>query len=200
MLDSLLIESRELRSLQSRLAGLLYRAGISANWATVIGGVLGVTAGILFARGDTALGILALASSGGLDAVDGTIAREFERATAIGGILDLILDRVVEVAVLLGLVWRYPALQLPALVVLSAWYVNITAFMAAGAALGPSEKLIHYPPGLVERTEALLFFVLVALAPVYGAYLCYFYAALEVATTIQRVGYAWRHLGGSVDG
>jgi archaetidylinositol phosphate synthase len=56
--------------------------------------------------------------------------------------------------------------------------------------------LIHYPPGLVERTEAFLFFLLVALAPAFGAYLCYFYAALEALTAIQRVGYAWRHFGG----
>ncbi len=70
MLDSLLIKRRKLRSLQSHVARMLYRAGIRADWATIIGGILGVTAGILFARGDTALGILALASSGGLDAVD----------------------------------------------------------------------------------------------------------------------------------
>jgi hypothetical protein len=104
------------------------------------------------------------------------------------------------VAVLLGLVWPHPALRLPAVVVLSTWYVNITAFMATGAALDPSEKLIYYPPGLVERTEALLFFLLFALAPAFGAYLCYAYAVLEAATTIQRVAYAWRHLGGSSDG
>jgi len=114
MLDSLLIKRRKLRSLQSHVARMFYRAGIRADWATIIGGVLGVTAGVLFARGQTLLGILALALSGGLDAVDGTIAREFERATALGGILDLTLDRVVEVAVLLGFVWLHPTLRLPA--------------------------------------------------------------------------------------
>ncbi len=39
-----------------------------------------------------------------LDAVDGTIARDFQRATPIGGVLDLAADRVVEAAVLLGIV------------------------------------------------------------------------------------------------
>jgi len=199
MLDSLLTQRPKLRALQSLAARMLYRAGIRADWATIMGGVLGVMAGFLFIRGDTAPGILALALSGGLDAVDGTIAREFERPTLLGGILDLTLDRVVEAAVLLGLIWPHPALRLPAAVVLATWYVNITAFMATGAALGASEKLIHYPPGLVERTEALLFFLLLALAPAFGAYLCYAYAALEVATAIQRVGYAWRHLGASSD-
>jgi hypothetical protein len=66
---------------------------IRANQATIIAGILGVTAGILFARGNLALGILALALSGILDAVDGTIAREFAGATALGGVLDLTLDR-----------------------------------------------------------------------------------------------------------
>jgi archaetidylinositol phosphate synthase len=199
MLDSLLTRRPELRALQSLAARMLYRAGIRADWATLMAGVLGVTSGFLFARGDTALAILALALSGGLDAVDGTVAREFERPTRLGGILDLTLDRVVEAAVLLGLIWPHPALWLPAAVVLATWYVNITAFMATGAALGTSEKLIHYPPGLVERTEALLFFLLLALAPAFGTYLCYAYAALEAATAIQRVGYGWRHLGASSD-
>jgi phosphatidylglycerophosphate synthase len=160
MLDSLLTQSPELRALQSQAARMLYQAGIRADWATIMAGVLGVTAGFLFARRDTTAGILALALSGGLDAVDGTVAREFERPTLLGGILDLTLDRVVEAAVLLGLIWPHPALWLPAAVVLATWYINITAFMATGAALGASEKLIHYPPGLVERTEALLFFLL----------------------------------------
>jgi archaetidylinositol phosphate synthase len=195
MLDSLMTRRAVLRSLQTRLARTLHRAGIGANRATITGGILGITAGVLFAYDDIAWGLLALALSGGLDAVDGTIAREFERATAFGGILDLTLDRVVEVAVLLGLIWAHPPLQLPAVVVVSTWYVNITAFMATGAAFDASEKLIHYPPGLVERTEALLFFVLLALVPSFGAALCYVYATLEVATAIQRVAYALRHLG-----
>jgi hypothetical protein len=94
---------------------------------------------------------------------------------------------------------RIQALRLPAVVVLSTWYVNITAFMATGAALDRSEKLIHYPPGLVERTEAFLFFLLVALAPAFGT-ISATPARHSKATAIQRVSYAWRHLGGPSDG
>jgi hypothetical protein len=82
-------------------------------------------------------------------------------------------------------------------VVLATWYVNITVFMATGAAFGAGEKLIHYPPGLVERTEALVFFVLLALAARVGPYICYAYATLEVATAIQRLDYARHYLGES---
>jgi phosphatidylglycerophosphate synthase len=194
MLDSLMAQRPALRSLQSSVARVLYLSGIRANQATIIAGVLGICAGILFARSHLALGIFVLGVSGILDAVDGTIARQFEAATPLGGVLDLSLDRVVEAVVLLGLIWQHSGLQLPAAIVLATWYVNITVFMATGAALDASEKLIHYPPGLVERTEALIFFVLLALAPNWGAYLCYAYAGLEAATVVQRVIYALRSL------
>ena len=121
MLDSLMAERPTLRSLQSRVARVLYQSGVHANQATIIGGILGVTAGVLFARENLPLGLFALLLSGILDAVDGTIAREFGEATALGGILDLTLDRIVEAAVLLGLIWPHSWLQLPAAVVLATW-------------------------------------------------------------------------------
>ena len=190
-----MVRQAALRRVQSNAARILYRTGIRANWATTIGGVLGILAGIVFARGEIVMGIIALALSGGLDAVDGAIAREFETTTRLGGILDLTMDRMVEVAVLLGLIWQHSALDFAAAVVLATWYVNITVFMATGAALGGDEKPIHYPPGLVERTEALVFFVLLAIAAPLRAYICYAYAALEAFTAMQRMAYAWRHLG-----
>jgi phosphatidylglycerophosphate synthase len=114
MLDSLMVRQPVLRGLQSSVAGSLYQAGVRANSATMISGILGVLAGIMFARSELAIGNVALAVSGGLDAVDGTIAREFETATRVGGILDLTLDRIVEVAVLLGLIWNHPPLDFAA--------------------------------------------------------------------------------------
>ena len=195
MLDSFMAQRPAFRSLQSYVAWVIYLSGIRANQATIVACILGITAGVLFARENRVLGIIALGLSGILDAVDGTIAREFETATTLGGVLDLTLDRIVEAVVLLGLIWPHSGLQLPAAVVLATWYVNITVFMATGAALGASEKLIHYPPGLVERTEAFIFFMLLAFAPIWGAYLCFVYAGLEAATVAQRITYAMRYLG-----
>jgi hypothetical protein len=48
-------------------------------------------------------------------------------------------------------------------------------------------ELIAYPHGLVERTEVIIFFVLLAMAPTAGPVLCYGYALLEVATALLRV-------------
>jgi len=202
MLDTLLGAHPEVRRLQSGAARTLSNAGISANVATIAGVVLGTFAGTAFAHAATMAGIAMLALSAGFDAIDGTIARECgAAATPLGGILDLTGDRVVETAVIIGIAWRHPAIYFPALLLVGSWYVNITVFLAVGAALekgGP--KLIEYPPGILERTEALIFFGVLALvmatnvlAPL-GPSLCYAMTALEIATGAQRLLFGIRML------
>ena len=202
MLDTLLGAHPEVRRLQSGAARTLSNAGISANVATIAGVVLGTFAGIAFAHEATMAGIAMLALSAGFDAIDGTIARECgAAATPLGGILDLTGDRVVETAVIIGIAWRHPAIYFPALLLVGSWYVNITVFLAVGAALekgGP--KLIEYPPGILERTEALIFFGVLALvmatnvlAPL-GPSLCYAMTGLEIATGAQRLLFGIRML------
>ncbi len=183
-----------MRGAQSRAAAILYKAGVRADYATAAGGLLGILSGLAFAWGHNAAGLTALWLSALLDAVDGTIARDFEVSTLFGGVLDLSLDRVVEAAVLLGIVWRRPFLNFAALSVLASWYINITVFLAVGAALGAGAKLIRYPPGLVERTEAFVLFTLLVFTGSVGVYLCYAYTTAEVLTALQRVAFARREL------
>lgn len=201
MLDFVLGANPDIKSLQARCARVLYRAGISANTATMLALFTGIVAGIEFGRGHTLGGIVALVVSAGFDAVDGAIARECATPSAVGGVLDLTSDRVVETFVIVGIAWRDPALYFPALMLVGSWYVNITLFLAVGAALdrhGP--KLIEYPPGLLERTEAIIFFVVLAtveasgwMRPL-GPMLCYAMTALEIATGAQRLAFGLRML------
>src|SRR4029077_2817123 len=116
MLDSVLSETQDIRSLQSRIARLLFRVGVSANVATMLALVAGVVSGIAFARDGLMVALIALAISAGLDAVDGTIARECATPSVLGGVLDLTADRFVEIFVIVGIAWRDPALYFPALV------------------------------------------------------------------------------------
>jgi hypothetical protein len=68
-------------------------------------------------------------------------------------------------------------------------------FLATGAALERrGSKLIDYPPGLVERTELIIFFVLLALLLQFGPWLCYAYTGLELITAAQRLLFARRML------
>jgi len=201
MLDKILSESPDVRRLQSKAAQALARLGFTANFATLIAVATGILSGITFADRNAGLGILLLAISAAMDALDGTIARETAQPTLRGGVSDLIADRIVESAVIIGIALPYPILYLPALVLVASWYINITVFLAVGAALerrGP--KLIEYPPGILERTEALLFFaVLGAIMSIgflrsAGPVLCYAMTALEIATGAQRFLFGWRLL------
>jgi archaetidylinositol phosphate synthase len=202
MLDNLLGASPVVRRIQSSAARFLSGVGLTANGATIAAVIIGVLAGVAFAMDSVGLGILLLALSAALDALDGTIAREFGGAsTPFGGVMDLSFDRVVEAAVIVGIVWRHRELDFYALLLVASWYVNITVFLAVGAAMertGP--KLIDYPPGILERTEALLFFAVLALVVSthylawIGPILCLAMTALEVVTGAQRFLFGRAHL------
>ncbi len=201
MLDTVLGANPDIKRIQSRCARALFSVGISANVATILAALAGIAAGIAFARAEVAFAIVALMFSAVLDALDGTIARECAAASPVGGVLDLSADRVVEACVIIGIAWRDPGLYFPALVLVATWYVNITVFLAVGAALeGPSAKLIEYPPGILERTEAIIFFIVLGLivaTPILrpiGPLLCYAMAALEVVTGAQRLLFGLRKL------
>ena len=203
MLDSVMGAMPAVRRIQSLGARTLFRMGLGADGATIAGAAAGVAAAIAFGAGALGWGLAALAVSAAFDALDGTIAREFSAPSAMGGVLDLSSDRLVEIAVMVGIAWRWPQLYFPALVLVGSWYVNITIFLAVGAALerrGP--KLIDYPPGFLERTEALIFFAVLAiveqaaaLRPL-GPWLCYIFTAMEIATGIQRLRFGNRMLAG----
>jgi phosphatidylglycerophosphate synthase len=202
MLDNVLGANPTTRRIQSTAARLLHRIGVTANVATIAAVSIGVLAGVAFALDRVGLGILLLALSATLDALDGTIAREFGGAsTPFGGVMDLSFDRVVEAAVIIGIVWRHRELDFYALLLVASWYVNITVFLAVGAAMertGP--KLIDYPPGILERTEALIFFAVLALVSsthylmFLGPILCLAMTALEVVTGAQRFLFGRAHL------
>jgi phosphatidylglycerophosphate synthase len=202
MLDSVLGATPAIRSIQSAGARALHSIGVSADTATIAAAIIGVMAGAAFAIGQTAIGILLLAVSAILDALDGTMAREFGGSPSrFGGVMDLSFDRVVEAAVIVGIVWRHPQLDFYALLLVASWYINITIFLAVGAAMertGP--KLIDYPPGILERTEALIFFAVLALVEAshylswLGPELCLVMTALEIVTGAQRFRFGLRHL------
>ena len=178
------------------LARRLQAGGLSPDALTYAALATGVGAGVLFWAGAMATGLGALAVSGLLDAVDGRVARLGRGATPWGGVLDLTFDRIVESSVLLGIALPRPALHVPALVLATTWYVNLCVFLAVGAASRrASAKVIDYPPGLLERTEGLVFALVVVAVPRVAPAALWLYAALGVVTAAQRFAYGRRALG-----
>jgi phosphatidylglycerophosphate synthase len=177
------------------LARRLHDRGVSANALTYAGLGTGVLGGILFSldHGWWAFAVILL--SGLLDAVDGRVARLGSGPTAWGGVLDLTFDRIVEASVLLGIALPRPHLHGPGLILAVTWYVNLCVFLAVGAASAKhSEKVIQYPPGILERGEALVFAFVVVALPSWAAVAFYVYAALGIVTAAQRFRHGRRAL------
>src|SRR5262245_23823375 len=187
MLDTYASRPGWLDSLLTATAQALLRVGLGANLLTYAALVSGIAAGLLFYGQYPVSALVFLVLSGIADAVDGRVARLGKGSTPWGGVLDLVCDRIVEAAVLLGIALPYRHLHVPALVLAATWYVNLCVFLAVGAASERRrEKVIVYSPGLVERGEALFFAAGAGLWPQWAAPIAYLYAALEVLTAAQR--------------
>ncbi len=175
-----------IQPLLNLIAHLCLRAGISANTLTLAGLSLGVSAALLVVAGAPQLGVAMLWLSGLLDAADGTLAR-LTAPSPLGAIMDITFDRVVEVAMILALAWRYPEARLALLLLTAVIVVAMSLFLSIGAALdNSSAKSFHYAPGFAERTEGFVFLSLMALNANYLVPWSLLFAAAIIFTMGQR--------------
>ncbi|MDK9711314.1 CDP-alcohol phosphatidyltransferase family protein [Acidaminobacter sp.] len=169
------------------LAGLFHRAGLTPNVVTMAAFVVGCASAGLLAMGHPWWGGLALWLSGLLDVADGELARLTKSQSASGALLDLILDRMVEALVLLGMVIHEPELAIVVILFLISVIFNFSTFLAAGALMtNAGKKSMHYDPGLIERTETFVFFTAAILLPDYSLWILWALTGLIVLTGIRR--------------
>lgn len=161
---------------------------------TVLGLLLGIfAAGLLFV-GDPLGASVLLILSGYCDSLDGTVARLIGASSARGSVLDIVADRAVEFAILLGLLSVDPVGR--------AWWVAwmlgstllcVTSFLVVGIfTQNRGQKGFYYSVGIMERAEAFVFFILMMLVPSEFALLAGFYTGLVVLTSVIRVVQFWR--------
>ena len=86
---------------------LLAHAAFPPNVITSLSLALALGAGLAAAAGRFALGGWLFVVAGVLDFLDGRVARSTGRATPAGAVLDSVLDRYVESALIAGLAWYY---------------------------------------------------------------------------------------------
>lgn len=156
---------------------------------TIFSGLIGLLFIPLIAGHYTLSAIIVLLISGYLDTLDGTVARLQKSDSDIGSLLDLMTDRVVEFAAVLGFYWLNPLQHaLPALLMLGSMLICITSFLAVGIfTANDSHKSFHYSPGLMERAEAFIFFIVMALFPAAFIDLAYIFAVLVSLTAVIRI-------------
>lgn len=162
---------------------------IKPNHVTALSLVIGLFIPIALITNNHLLAIIALLISGYLDTLDGTLARIMERSSSIGALLDIVFDRVVEFAIIYGLYLQSPAHRSHiALLMLGSSYVCVTSFLVVGIFhQNDSKKSFFYSPGLMERPEAFLFFLLMIIIPSSFNILGSIYAVLVTYTAFRRV-------------
>ena len=172
------------------IARACLRAGIGANALTIAGMLLGVAAALLAAAGLPVAAVAVLWLSGLIDAADGTLAR-LTQATPLGAILDITFDRVVEIAMIVALAWRFRDARLELLVLAGVIAIAMSLFLSIAAAVANrSVKSFHYAPGLGERTEAFICLTLMILDSERLVLWTWVFVAVIVFTMGQRLRYA----------
>lgn len=135
------------------------------------------------------LAVVALLISGYFDALDGTLARISGRSMPQGAVLDIMSDRIVEVAVIFALFFVNPSQRGGwCLLMLGAIFICVTSFLVVAIFHeNSSHKEFHYSSGLIERLEAFLFFIAMITFPAGFVLLATLFSLLVFYTAVVRV-------------
>lgn len=186
MLESILRPLYQLYVVQPIIKWVRHISPLKITYTACLAGIM---ASILLMLHFPITATLLLLTSGFLDTLDGTVARLENKTSNLGTVLDIISDRVVELAIMLGLFAIDP---IPRggliLAMLGSCYLCITSFLVVGIFTpNQSDKGFHYSPGVIERAEAFIFFILMIWLPDYFPWLASLFSSLVLLTSFLRI-------------
>jgi phosphatidylglycerophosphate synthase len=167
-----------------RFLPFLFRRRLNPNALTVIGALICLVAAAAFSAGWLVTGGVLMLVGGTFDLLDGVVARSHGIATRFGAFLDSTLDRVVDMALLLGIAMHY---------VLLAGYVLATGVLVSYTQARAELVVPSFRVGLFERGERILVLAAGALSGFLVAAL-WMVAIGSTATVIQRFTRAHREM------
>lgn len=170
----------------------LFRHPVNPNLLSAVGALVSVSAGIAFACGELVAGALLIGFGGVFDLTDGIIAREHGLATPFGAFLDSALDRVADLAILLGIMLYFAGRGETATVALAG--VALGASVMTSYVKARAENFVSsLRGGLLERAERLIILAFGALSGLLVPAL-WLVAVLGTLTVVQRFVIAYREL------
>ena len=168
---------------------VIQRFSIKPDHLTIAALLMGLASGIgiIFDFPFLAAGLLII--SGFLDTLDGSLARAIKQTSPKGAVWDIVGDRIVEFWIVFCLfLAAQESRALVSMAMLGSILLCITTFLIVGIFTeNQSEKSFYYSPGIMERTEAFIFFALMILFPDYFQILGLLFAALVFLTAGVRV-------------
>lgn len=169
------------------LTRTLSNFSVSPLQITVLATLTGLTCAILISTGSQWIAALLLLLSGLFDVLDGSLARIKNSSSDIGSVSDILSDRLIESCVCIGFYFYDPDRALYVILMLSSILLCVSSFLVVGIfTQNSSYKSFHYSPGLMERTEAFLFFLAMILLPTCFEYLSATFSILVMYTAIKR--------------
>lgn len=152
--------------------GRYSKGAFNPNSITFLGFIIGVASGISIACNFSTVGVVLLWISGFCDVMDGTVARLSGKVSSLGSYFDLIADRMVESALMVGFCVAYPQSSLYCIFFMVALLFHFSTFLVAGALFPNSgHKSMHYDKSMVERVDAFIIFSMLAFFPEYIVYI-----------------------------
>ncbi len=177
----------------NRIGAALARLGVSANMLTFGGLALGLAGASAIAFGELWLGLALIIANRLADGLDGAVARATQPSD-LGGYFDIVADFAFYVSIPLGFGLLDPTNTLPALVLVAAFVLTGTSFLAFAVIAGKrgeqtdahGKKSFFYSTGLAEGTETIVVFITMCVFPTWFAVIAYAYVSLCVLTVFQR--------------
>ena len=170
----------------------LFSHPINPNLLTVLGALTSLAAAAALAGGWLVAGGIGILAGGGVDLVDGVVARHHGTATRFGAFLDSTLDRLVDMALLVGVAMYFALNGQPGGVLLSGWALIATVLVSYAKAC--AERFVpEIRVGVFERGERV---VILAAGAITGLLVpaLWIVAIGSTITVIQRFERAHREM------
>ncbi|TEU16663.1 MAG: CDP-alcohol phosphatidyltransferase family protein [Dehalococcoidia bacterium] len=170
---------------------LLSKSGITPNALTFINLALNIIAAYVIATGHFLLGGILVLVAGLFDLLDGALARFTKQTTRFGAILDSVVDRISEAAILCGLlIWYIPqeeaSLEIVLILIVLIGSFLVSYIRARAEGLGWQCQV-----GLFTRTERVIVLAIGLLVNQIFIALCVLVVFVFI-TVVQRLVYLWK--------
>ena len=168
-------------------ARLLAKLGVAPTLLNLLGLVCGMSGAAFIAIGNFSAAFVLVLIAALADALDGAVARQLGVASDFGNFFDSVIDRYVDVAILIGVFWYFAFLgqkMEAALASLALLGTVVTSYAKArGESLGVSGRYV----GFMNRPERLLIYLAGLLFPRLLPFLLWPLSILTNATAVHRI-------------
>lgn len=152
--------------LTNPVANVLISLGVTANTVTILGFVINVVAGILFAYERLILAGILIVVGGSFDMIDGAVARMRKVSDSSGALLDSVIDRYSEGAIFMGIAaYFYKSSGLYGIWgILLTFATMIGSFLVSYTRARSEGLAVECKVGLMQRTERLVLLAISVIA------------------------------------